>query len=257
MRWTIGALGLGGLLGCAPQPGDCAAEGGGEPAPGAAIVELRTLDGVCLFAEVDGAGGAGPGVVLVHPSTPSVGRGSWPRGFVGALQAEGFRVLRFDRRGAGRSGAGAAGAGAAAADVEAARGWFAGQGGGPVALLGAEDGTVGVLDVGAAPVGEAPAALVFLSGGPGTEANHPVEAVAGMPVRFVTGAADPSWARTRAAVDPSFSLDERGTDAVGIGLLSGDPAAGPAIAQWLAAAVQAGAGGGSDSGSFDTGITRR
>lgn len=254
MRSTIGAVLCGVGLGCSPGPEDCLAEGGGDPAPGAAIAELRTADGVCLFAEVDGPTGGGPGVVLVHPSTPTVGRGSWPRGLVGALQAEGFRVLRVDRRGAGRSGRGPGGAAAAAADVAAAAGWFAANGGGAVALLGAEDGTVGVLGH-AVESGEA-AALVFVSGGAETEAAHSVEAVAGVPARFVAGAGDPSWARARAAESASFSVDIRDTDSVGIGIFTDDAGAGPAVAGWLSAAVGS-AGGGTDSGSFDTGINGR
>lgn len=142
--------------------------------PDGGVIQLTTRDDVQLVADFYPVETGAPAVVLLHMTPACCDRTDWPSTFIGSLTARGYAVLVPDRRGAGESG----GVGDDAHlgekgryDVEAAMA-HAAQYYGPIALIGASNGTTSMVDYAVWAPGEGlvePAVLGFMTGGNYTE----------------------------------------------------------------------------------------
>ncbi|MCO4748341.1 MAG: alpha/beta fold hydrolase [Proteobacteria bacterium] len=145
-----------------------------EEVPTGGVVTLTTRDGVQLEADLYAAEAGAPAVVLLHMTPACCDRTDWPASFIDRLGEQGWAVLVPDRRGSGASG----GVGEEAYlgdlgrnDVEAAVAKLA-EDYGPIAVIGASNGTTSMIDYASWAPGEGlvePAILGFMTGGTYTE----------------------------------------------------------------------------------------
>ncbi|MEM6928352.1 MAG: hypothetical protein AAF602_15570, partial [Myxococcota bacterium] len=170
------------------------------------VVTLQTSDGVALQADYYGTDPA-PAFVLLHMIPPSNDRTNWPRSFVDALQAEGWAALVVDRRGAGGSEGTARDAYEGPngrLDADAAVAFLTERGHGPIALIGASNGTTSILDY-ATWAGEndrpAPVALGFMTGGGYTENQTAMSELSGIPSVFTYSTAEATWSEQQRGLD--------------------------------------------------------
>ena len=178
-----------------------------------ATVTLPTSDGLTLAADHCRSGTPGsPAVVLLHMIPPHHDRTNYPESFRRALADKGLEVLSIDRRGAGDSQGVAKDAYTGpngALDVQAALAWLAAHTDADVTrwgCVGASNGTTSCLDftvhAAADESAAAPLALVFMTGGTYTEAQHTVagSAATAIPALFTFNAKEAAWSRTQEAV---------------------------------------------------------
>ncbi len=184
-----------------------------SPTPAAERVEVETRDGVRLVADAYRGPAGAPAILLLH-MTPSGGwnRTDWPTSFIGALRAEGWWVFNLDRRGAGESDGVAEDAYLGEAgkyDAEAAALWLQDRGAGPLAIVGASNGTTTAVDYAGWPERPVPVvALAFLSGGPYTENQRPVRGLE-IPIFFATSTEERAWTDAqRPDAPPSWVFHE-------------------------------------------------
>jgi pimeloyl-ACP methyl ester carboxylesterase len=208
VRPALGAIAL--LVGCADAAGGDSGPGA-DPwvPPGGGEVELLTEDGVVLVADYYPAATAGaPAFVLLHMIPPAWDRTSWPGAFVAALQDSGASVLVPDRRGAGESGGEAQDAYEGEAgkyDVAAAVDRLVADGAGPVAVIGASNGTTSALDHAVwAQAGHStvPAALGFMTGGTYTENQTDMASLGDVPAVFTYSTEERGWSVAQQDLDP-------------------------------------------------------
>lgn len=208
---------------------------------------MTTDDGLTLEADIHVARKEGPAVALFHMIPPSNDRSNYPPEFIEALTAEGFNVLNVDRRGAGRSEGvareayrGPKGALDVAAAVDFLRRHACRFDLTRLTLVGASNGTTSILDYAAAP-GERPkpTALVFLTGGRYTEAQHKLQKTRDLLPRtlFVWGRGEGparTWAEGHRAGAPAhWSFQEYPSGAHGTRLFRKSPKSIPSIASWI------------------------
>lgn len=206
----------GGTDGGADGGGDGAGDGGADGADGgdpiiAGVVSLETRDGITLAADYAPVGTGGPAVVLLHMIPPAWDRSSWPADFISTLNGEGWTVLNVDRRGAGDSEGRARDAYEGPNgkwDAEAAVSKLVADGFGPIAIIGASNGTTTALDYavwaagdGAADGATAPAWVAFMTGGSYTEVQNPVENALSMPILYTYSTAENAWSVAQQAHD--------------------------------------------------------
>lgn len=206
MRALVLAIALATACSADPEPTDTATDTSDTAeaeAPDAVVISLQTRDGVTLAADYHALGASsGPGVVLVHMIPPN-SRGDWPVAFRERLVDSGWAVVNIDRRGAGES------EGVAEEsyqgpngkyDVEAAVKHLQSEGYGPIAILGASNGTTSMIDYAAWAGGEGlpePAAMAFLSGGSYTEAQTAMSAVPRVPAAFLYPPNEAAWSEAQ------------------------------------------------------------
>jgi len=176
---------------------------------GKQVVTFTTEDSVKLEADLYlGGKSGGAAVVLLHMVPPANDRTNYPAAFIDALVAKGLTVLNVDRRGAGNSEGVATEAytgpkgkldakaayehlAAHACPIDTKR----------IGFVGASNGTATALDftvhAGSEAALDVPAALVFLTGGPYTEAQNTLAAsltlLEKIPILFVYSDAESSW----------------------------------------------------------------
>ena len=201
------AAGCGGAAQTAPDAevpedgGDARCEAGTEH-----VVSFFTSDRVRLEADLQVAEAGGPAVLLFHMIPPSNDRTGYPLAFRETLRDAGLTVLNVDRRGAGGSDGVAREAyegPTARLDAAAATAFLAGLPCAPdperIAFIGASNGTTTVLDhaVWTQANAFAPAALVFLSGGPYTENQNAIADhrafLGGLPLLFAYPSSEAAW----------------------------------------------------------------
>jgi pimeloyl-ACP methyl ester carboxylesterase len=203
------------LAGCsgkkaAPDQGSDTDEGSpasGCELPGRLAVTLQTRDGVSLSADHYPAAAGRPGVVLLHMHPGGNDRTNWPCGFIESLQGRDWAVVVPDRRGTGGSGGEVEDAFQGEFgryDVEAAVALLSKAEVGPMAVLGASNGTTSMIDYLVWAPGEGlaqAAASGFLSGGAYTENQTEMSAVAalGIPSVFAYPTSEAQWADAQAA----------------------------------------------------------
>lgn len=239
--------------------GDAGADAG--PAPGCTavgldpeVVHFDTDDGVTLEAAlfVEGTVG-GPGLILLHMVPPTNNRSNYARPVIDTFVARGFTVLNVDRRGAGGSGGEAIDAYTGPNGRLDAKAAFAFLRAHPcgidatrIALVGASNGTTTVLDyalmTAADDALEAPAALVFLTGGAYTEAQNTVAdnraTLETLRVLFVYSTAERAWsAPFEAGAPTTWQFNEYTGGDHGTRMFSAVPASVTDVADFLEAAV--------------------
>lgn len=228
-RWIVVVA-----VGCAKAP-DPVDPGGSPPfsPPGSGVVTLETRDGLTLEADYLPTATAGPGIVLLHMIPPGNDRSNWPGSFRQRLFEAGFSVLALDRRGAGGSEGVAEDAYTGPLgrnDVEAAVGKLVADGYGPIALLGASNGTTSMIDYAVWAPTEGlpePVALGFMTGGTYTEAQNPMSAVPAVPAIFTTSTAERAWSEAQRPLDPgSWQFHEYPDGAHGTGMFEAAPVVG-------------------------------
>lgn len=215
---------------------------------GRQTVRLTTDDGVTLEADLHRTAEiGGPVALLVHEIPPRYDRKRYPARFIDALLLRGVSVLNLDRRGAGGSGGVAREAYRGPKgwlDVKAARDFLASY---PCKLdaarlvcVGASNGTTSCLDYAAR---AELSALVLLTGGRYTEAQHPLSTARALPALLVTSAAEAAWSRARAGkgAPPSWKLLEYrgpGRAGHGTGIFRARPESIEQVADFIAEAVK-------------------
>lgn len=168
-----------------------------EPPP-SGVVKMETRDGVKLTADVLPGDPGAPGFVLLHMGPPN-DRTNWPDEFREQLNANGWWVVALDRRGAGDSKGNpqeAAFGPNGKYDVEAAAILLRDAGAGPLAVIGASNGTTTLLDYAAwAPGEDLPpvAAAGFMTGDTYTEFNTPFTEMPEVPAVFTYSTAERDW----------------------------------------------------------------
>lgn len=197
------------LAGCAGKTGAGTDSPPPFEPPGAGEITLTARDGTPLVADYYPQDRAGaPGLVLLHMIPPTWDRTSWPAPFVERMYGLGFSVVALDRRGAGESGGDAEDAYLGPdgrTDVEAAVLRLVADGYGPIALIGASNGTTSMLDYALWAEGEGlpvPVALGFMTGGTYTENNHPMAELGPIPAVFTYSTAERDWSVAQQALDP-------------------------------------------------------
>jgi len=192
--------------------------------PTGGVVTLTTRDGVDLEADYVPADSAGaPGFCLFHMIPPGNDRTNWPTAFVEALADEGWAVLVVDRRGAGNSGGVAIEAYEGPNgkyDVEACAKKLEADGYGPLAVIGASNGTTSMLDYAVWAGGEAlpvPVALGYMTGGAYTEVQNDMASAPDVPAIFTYSTAEAAWSVDQQVHDPGnwvfeeYPLGDHGT----------------------------------------------
>jgi len=169
--------------------------------PAVEVVQLVTTDSVTLVGDYYGQppSSAAAGICLLHMIPPGNDRSGWPVSFVEALRDAGWGVLAIDRRGAGDSGGVATEAYGPNGkyDTEACVNELDARGHGPIAVIGASNGTTAMIDYavwatsepGAVPV----AAMGFMTGGTYTESQTPMDDVPAVPAVFTYSVAERDW----------------------------------------------------------------
>jgi pimeloyl-ACP methyl ester carboxylesterase len=212
--WVVLAL----ALGCSSDaPGDTAAQ---WDAPSGGVLRLDARDGVKLEADYLPADREGaPSVLLLHMVPPSNTRADWPPSLRERFAARGWTVVAIDRRGAGGSEGDPVEAYTGEKgkfDVEPFARRVVDDGFGPLAILGASNGTTSMIDYAAwAPdVGlPEPVALGFLSGGSYTENQTWMSEVPAVPMSFLYPPDEAAWPDAQRELDPgswSFKAYEGG-----------------------------------------------
>lgn len=172
------------------------------------VIDLPTRDGITLVADYWQADPGSPAVVLLHMVPPSNDRTTWPLPFVRDLAAQGWSVIRLDRRGAGDSEGVAEEAYLGEKgryDVEAAVLRLEADGAGDLAIIGASNGTTSMLDYTVWAPGEGlppPVALGFMTGGTYTENNTPMSSLPAIPAVFTYSTAERDWSVAQQGLDP-------------------------------------------------------
>lgn len=177
------------------------------PPPTGGVVTLQTDDGLALQADSYPLDAGAPGIVLLHMVPPNH-RGDWPRRFINGLNDAGWAVLNVDRRGAGDSeGNGADAAGPdGRLDADAAVRHMVADGFGPIAIIGASNGTTSMIDYVDWAPGQGrtvPVALGFMTGGGYTEQNGTdMAAMTSLPAVFTYSTAERDWSEDQRGLDP-------------------------------------------------------
>jgi pimeloyl-ACP methyl ester carboxylesterase len=236
------------LLACAaPEKGgdDTAATPEGEVP--VEVVHLTTEDGVTLEGDFYAADPGDPGVLLLHMSPLSgYDRTVWPGDFIGGLREDGFAVLAIDRRGAGASEGDPAEAAAEAGvyDARAAVDLLLDRAVGDVSIVGASSGTTTTLDytVTAPDAGYPdPAALVFMSGGSYTEAQHGMEELTAPRLMLTWPETEAAWNEAQRPLDPgTWRFEQYPGDLHAALILPVEPRVGEDIRGWLRGDAEAG-----------------
>jgi pimeloyl-ACP methyl ester carboxylesterase len=171
------------------------------------VVTVETRDGVTLEGDWWAGDPGAPGFVLLHMIPPANDRTNWPRSFEKDLVREGYAVLAIDRRGAGGSEGVAVEAYEGPNgkyDVEACALYLADQGAGPLAIIGASNGTTSMLDYAVFAPDEGlpvPVALGFMTGGTYTE-NQTAMIDLQQPTVFTYSTAEAAWSVDQQPLDP-------------------------------------------------------
>ena len=172
------------------------------PRPEGGVISLETRDDVTLEADYYPAPEAdAPAVVLIHMIPPSYDRSSWPADFIEALADEGWSLIALDRRGAGGSEGKAREAYEGEYgryDVEAAALLLEEDDAGPLAVIGASNGTTSAVDYAVFAEGEdapVPAAVVLMTGDTYTETQTDMDDYAELeiPTAFTFSTAERRW----------------------------------------------------------------
>jgi len=195
------------ILGMMACSGDSVEPPPPPPVGESGVVTLSTRDGVELVGDVYAGEPGSAGVVLLHmtPSGPW-NRGDWPASFISKLTDEGWSVLAIDRRGAGESGGDPVDAYEGEAgryDVEAAVIELDRRGVGPIALIGASNGTTSALDYAVWAGSEGlpvPVALGMMTGGSYTENQNPMSDLGDTPTVFTYSTAERDWSVEQQAI---------------------------------------------------------
>lgn len=228
------------LLACAaPEPEDTAAD-----PPEGGIVGLTTRDGVTLVADVYAAERGAPAVVLLHMTPLCCDRTDWPATFIALLQESGWAVIAPDRRGAGDSGGIAEEAYIGESgryDVEAAVLHMA-EDYGPIAIIGASNGTTSMLDYAAWAPGEGlpePVALGFMTGGAYTENQTAMGPWLGStPCAFTYSTEERAWSEAQRAHDTgSWAFHEYADGDHGTRMFAAEPGVGAVLRDHLEQAI--------------------
>lgn len=192
-------------VGC--TKGRTPADSGDAVVPVGTVITLETRDGVTLEADYQPTADKGPGIVLLHMIPPN-DRTNWPASFRQQLFDAGIAVLTVDRRGAGASEGVAEEAYTGPNgryDVEACVAKLVADGYGPIALLGASNGTTSMVDYTALAVAESlplPVALGFMTGGTYTETQTPMSTLPSLPAVFVYATDEREWSEAQRPLDP-------------------------------------------------------
>ena len=177
--------------------------------PDGGVIELTTSDDVTLVADYYPADQAGaPAVILLHMIPPSWDRTSWPLDFIEMLSEQGWTVLVPDRRGAGDSGGTATNAYSGPKgkyDAEACVKRLVDDGYGPIAVIGASNGTTTALDYTIWSQTDetdlpTPSALGFMTGGSYTEAQNSMSDLGDIPSIFTYSTEERSWSVNQQAL---------------------------------------------------------
>ncbi|MCB9745806.1 MAG: hypothetical protein H6740_24740 [Alphaproteobacteria bacterium] len=230
-------------LGCTNKPADDSAEDSGTwfP-PDGGVITLTTRDGVELVADYLPAEAEGaPAVVLLHMIPPNWDRTTWPEDFRQALYAQGWSVLVVDRRGAGDSGGEAVDAYVGEKgryDVEACALELAEDGAGPLAIIGASNGTTSMLDYAVWAAGEGlpePVALGFMTGGTYTEAQTRMSELGEVPAVFTYSTDERAWsiAQQAHAAAGGWAFLEYADGAHGTHMFTAAPGVKDDLVSWL------------------------
>ncbi len=186
-----------------------------EQPMGGGVVELETRDGITLVADAYPGDPGAPGIVLLHMIPPGNDRTTWPADFIDTLHAHGWSVLVVDRRGAGDSGGAAEDAYEGEKgryDLEAAALWLRDSGAGPLAAIGASNGTTTVLDYAVWADGEGLPPLVaagLMTGGTYTENNESFSDMPEIPTVFTFSTAERAWSADQQGGAPaSWAFEE-------------------------------------------------
>ncbi len=216
--------------------------------PSETVVTFTTSDGITLEADFWPAATANaPAVVLLHMIPPSNNRTNYSPAFREKLHFAGFNVLNVDRRGAGGSSGIAQDAYQGAngvLDAVAARDFLAAADCAVdlsrVAFVGASNGTTTALDyaVTAAPA-DAPAALVFLTGGGYTENQFTIAStrtvLEPLPILFVFSTAESAWSGSfRDGAPDTWVFDEYSPGGHGTQMFGSRPESMDAVVEFLA-----------------------
>ncbi|HHO52443.1 MAG TPA: hypothetical protein ENK18_16630 [Deltaproteobacteria bacterium] len=177
--------------------------------PDAEVIELLTRDDVTLEADwYDSGVAGGPAFVLLHMIPPTYDRTSWPAAFIDRLIEQGWSVLVLDRRGAGASEGLAIEAYEGPdgkLDVEAATRFLQDRAAGPLAIIGASNGTTSMLDYTVWAGGEglpAPVAVGLMTGGTYTENQNSFSSLPPIPAVFTYSTAERAWSEDQRPLDP-------------------------------------------------------
>jgi pimeloyl-ACP methyl ester carboxylesterase len=244
MTWMLLTLACSSANVGADAPGlDTDTDTPAEPwtAPGVGVIELETRDGVTLEADYQPSQTQGaPGIVLLHMIPPGNDRNNWPVSFVDALAAQGWSVVRLDRRGAGGSEGNPVEAYEGPhgkKDVEAAVLRLDEDGYGPIAILGASNGTTSMVDYTAWAPGERlpePVALGFLTGGSYTENQTAMDELPAVPSVFTYSTAESQWSVAQQPLDPgSWSFLEYPGGDHGTRMFAAQPAVADDLVDFL------------------------
>lgn len=192
----------------------------GWTAPQAGLITVDTQDGVTLEADYLPAPTEGASaVVLLHMIPPNNTKNDWPAQFRDQLTAKGWSVIAVNRRGTQNSGGVAQDSYIGEKgryDVEACTKKLAADGYGKVAIVGASNGTTSMIDYAVWAGGEGlpePVGLVFMSGGPYTEAQTAMSTVPKVPMLFQYPPNEADWPDAQRALDPgswTFTVYDNG-----------------------------------------------
>lgn len=221
--------------------------GSWEP-PGGGVVHLETRDGVTLEADYYPASAEGrPSVVLLHMVPPHNDRTTWSAAFIESLHAHDWAVLVPDRRGAGASGGVAVDAYEGPAgryDVEACALRLRDDGYGPLAIVGASNGTTSMIDYTAFAPGEGlpvPVSHAFLTGGEYTEEQTAMEDVASTPSFLATQTSEAAWTEAQRPLDPgTWEIHEYPGAGHGTQMFDGTAELAGHLDAWLQASLTSG-----------------
>jgi len=214
----------------APVPRPEPSTGSWSP-PDGGVITLTTRDDLVLEADYRPAAAAGaPALCLVHMIPPGNDRSNWPTSFLDAVEAEGWAVIAFDRRGAGGSEGTAVDAYQGPAgkwDVEACALRLADDGYGALGIIGASNGTTSILDYAVWAPGEGlpvPVGLGYMTGGTYTEAQNALAEAPDTPAIFTYSTAEQAWSVGAQAHDPgTWAFEEYPTGDHGTLMFSAAP----------------------------------
>ncbi len=217
------------------------------PAGESLALTLRTDDGVDLVADLyptQNPTGA-PAVIFLHMIPPSNSKANYPVAFAEAFQNRGFTVLNLNRRGAPGSGgvANEAYTGPAGKlDAKAAYDYLTNECGiSGYSMIGASNGTTTITDfaIFAAETAsiQAPASLIYLSGGPYTESQNSISVTsASMPASafFAYPSAEAAWNLGIETIAPAgWRFTEYAPGTHGTGLITSNPEITDALLNFL------------------------
>lgn len=194
-----------GVAGCSPPEASTTTP---FSPPGAGVITLEARDGTTLEADYYPQPEPSPGMVLLHMVPPSNDRTNWPSDFVQRMYDLGYSLLVVDRRGAGGSEGDPAEAyegPKGRTDVEACAVRLTADGYGPLAIVGASNGTTSMVDyaIWAPSQGlPAPVALGFMTGGAYTENNEAMTDLPAIPAVFTYSTAERDWSEAQRPLDP-------------------------------------------------------